>query len=166
MRGKIFLVMFILISGLEAQAEIYKTVDENGRVHFSDSPINTPTTSSSKTLKEGYQAAGYSTGYDSSSSSVKKTDSKALEKIANDLKKDRLQRKKLRKKELAEAQKKRKLQKKKIAAEKKKKKACKVARSKEDKAFRKRSNAKNLSQAESALENYEKKRDIRRLKCR
>lgn len=97
MRGKIFLVMFILISGLEAQAEIYRTVDENGRVHFTDSPVSSSDTHSSKNLTERYQAAGYSAGYsdsstgnDSSSQDVKQVDSKALEKIADDLKKDRL----------------------------------------------------------------------------
>jgi hypothetical protein len=63
------------------------------------------------------------------------------------------------------AKNKRQQQKKKVAAKKKKIKACQLARVKEDKAFRKRMKAKDLSQSESALENYEKKRDVRKKKC-
>jgi hypothetical protein len=172
MKHQVFLTMFGLVLGIEAQAEsyktIYKTIDENGRVHFSDSPR--------AQNSENYSANGYSTSSldanpvssalrQKSETQTKEVDTGELEQIATDLKKERLQREKLRKKERSKAKKKRQQQKKKVAAKKKKIKACQLARVKEDKAFRKRMKAKDLSQSESALENYEKKRDVRKKKC-
>lgn len=148
----IIVVVLGSIFSIPAQAEIYQTIDEHGRVHFSDSPKNH--------YSKNYPVSGYN-----SSSESTATDTDELKHIAADLKKERLQREKLRKKERSKAKKKRQQQKKKAAAKKKKIKACKLARIKEDKAFRKRMKAKDISQLESALEKYEKKREIRKKKC-
>lgn len=134
-------------------AEIYKNIDADGRVYFSDRP--TP-------LNKNYTSHGYS----SQANTSNQVDNRNLEKIAEGLKNDSLKRQTQRKKEAKQALKKQKQQQKKRVAAKKKKKACALARKKEDKAFRKRSQTKNLKQAESALARYEKQRDLRATKCR
>jgi hypothetical protein len=149
----------ILFYSLYAQGEIYQWVDSQGRTQFSDSP------------NEKYDAAGYArqqtreqhattSGYDTDISS-----SKNLDEIAKELKQDRLKRKKLRDKESKARAKKNKQRKKQLAAAKKKKMACKIARDKEDLAFRQRSQRQGLVKMRKALANYEKKSDIRRKKC-
>lgn len=144
-------------------AEVYKNIDAQGRVYFSDRPIK----SSQSHSAQDYSAQGYSAqGYSEKANPAQAPDNSQLEKIANKLKAQRLKRQAQRDKKLKKAIKKQKQQQKKLAAAKKKKKACALARKKEDKAFRQRSQANNLSQAESALARYEKQRDIRATKCR
>lgn len=148
-------VLFLAVA-VPTQAEVYKTIDENGRIHFSDRPIK------SKATLESYQSSGYST----SKPKAKAVNNKALEDAAKQLKAERLQRQSQRKQEHKKLLKKRKQQKKIMAAAESKKKACGLAKKKEDLAFRKRSQAKNLKQSESAFSRYEKARDARIEKCR
>lgn len=153
---RVFISVLCLFLQIPVQAEVYKTVDENGRIHFSDRPIK------SNAPLEGYQSSGYST----SQPKAKIVNNKALEDVAKQLKAERLQRQAERKQEHKKLLKKQKQQKKIMAAAEKKKKACRLAKKKEDLAFRKRVQTKNLKQSESALANYEKKRDARIAKCR
>ena len=159
--NRLKLVGFIIIFySINAQGEIYQWVDSQGRTQFSDSPI------------EKYDAAGYAqqprreqpvtnSGYETDIGS-----SKNLDEIAKELKQDRLKRKKLRDKELKARAKKNKQRKKQLVAAKKKKRACKIARDKEDLAFRQRSQRQGLVKMRKALANYEKKSEIRREKCK
>ncbi len=148
------IALFILFYGLSAQvatvsAEIYKRVDAQGRTHFSDSSLTS------------YK----SVGYQQVSTSSSKQNSDALEKVAKRLKKNRLKREGERKRSLSKRKQKHKKQLKLLAAANKRKKACSVARQKEDKAFRQRTQRQSLTKMRKALANYEKKRELRQVKC-
>jgi hypothetical protein len=91
---------------------------------------------------------------------------KQLESIAQAFKEDRLKRENERVKQEKVRAKKKKKREKKLALAKKRKLACKKAKTGEDLAFRKRTQRQGLMQMRKALANYEKKRDIRREKCK
>lgn len=154
MKISCLLVSMLLLSSAEtSHGEVYQRTDADGRVYFSDSPL------------AGYRSYGYQIPRNNKNSSIK-VDHTALEKIAKDLKKDRLQRERARKKALASGLKKRRKQKKLMAVAEKRKQFCRTARKNEDLAFRKRAQGKNLNQLRSALANYEKKRDLRKARCK
>ncbi len=133
-----------------ASAEIYKRIDSKGRSHYSDSSV------------ANYRSAGYQKSVKVSS----RQNSNKLENIAKRLKKDRLKRESERTKSLSVRKKKQKKQKKLLAAADKRKKACSIARQKEDRAFRQRTQRQSLTNMRKALANYEQKREIRQVKCR
>lgn len=143
------LVSFVM----SAYGEVYQRTDAKGRMHFSDSPLTS------------YQASGYGKAHASIQTKIKKSDHKALANVAKRLKKDRLQREAKRKQVLKKSYQKRKKQQKILAIAKQRKTLCRLARKKEDLAFRKRGQGQNLTQMRNALANYEKKRDIRKLRC-
>lgn len=148
-------VSIISIYSSQSFAEIYQWVDSEGRQQFSDSP------------KEEYSSVGYASSV--KSNALRKSDSKnskELEDIAKDFKKDRLKREKIREKENKARVLKNKKREKKLAAVKKRKLACKKAKKKEDLAFRQRIQRKSLSNMRKALANYEKKRATRIEKCK
>ena len=134
---------------MTVHGEIYKRTDADGNTSFSDSPL------------ANYHSGGYGNVQHDSTA----VDHKALEGIAKRLKKERLQREKSQKKALANRLKKHKQQQKLLAAAKKRKQACRLARKKEDLAFRKRTQRQSLNKMQNAFSNYEKKRDIRETKC-
>ena len=142
--------IFILIPPLAAHADIYRWVDEKGRVQFSDSP------------NPNYDSQALVSKTDSLGST---TDIKQLQKDAKQLKQQRLQRESDAKKVLQSKRKKRLKNEKRIATKKRKKQACDNARKKEDLAFRQRGKSRNLTAMRKTLERYEKKRKIRINKC-
>lgn len=146
---------FCLVFSASTYSEIYRSVDSQGRVYFSDRPM------------QQYDRAGYSHSSSDLTPDVSSSarSSKDLNEIAKKLRADRLERKKIRDKESKIKNAKDKNQKKKIAAAKRKKRACKKAREKEDIAFRKRTQRQSLVNMRKALDNYNKKREIRRVKC-
>ncbi len=143
-------IIFILLFPLAVRAEIYRWVDEKGRVQFSDS-LNPNYGSQALVSKAG------STG--------NTTDIKQLQKTAKQLKQQRLKREGDTKKLLKSRRKKQLNNEKRIAKKKRKKDACDNARKKENLAFRQRSKSKNLTAMRKALDRYEKKRVIRINKC-
>lgn len=160
-----------LILPMSVSAEIYQYIDEHGLVHFSDQPPAGITSGLNHGLNNGV-----TNGLLSNDSRLNKTDNQkstesindpaALEKIAKELRSNRVQREKQRAKAAKTHAKRRQKQKKAAKAKQQKKKACQLARKKEEAAFRNRTNKKNLKQMESALASYEKKRDLRKQKCR
>ncbi len=150
-----FLLIFtglVLFSSMSC-AEIYQWVDSQGRTQFSDSPI------------EDYNSAAY-TRAAKIDPVTKASNSQNLEEIANDLKKNRLQREKLRKQQVKAWSKKNKKRKQALAAVNKRKEACNKAKKKEDLAFRQRTQRQDLNKMRKALANYEKRQKIRREKCK
>lgn len=142
--------IFILIPPLAVHADIYRWVDEKGRVQFSDSP------------NPNYGSQALVSKTDSLGST---TDIKQLQIDAKQLKQQRLKREGDTKKILQSKRKKRLKNEKRIATKKRKKQACDNARKKEDLAFRQRGKSRNLTAMRKALERYEKKRMIRINKC-
>lgn len=137
----------------DVHQNIYKHIDANGDVHFSDRPL------------KDYSIGGYQEQSGYGEQGTVSVDLKRLELIAKQLKRYRLQREKKRKKDDKAVLQKYQKQQQRLIAKKNKQKACDLASAKEDAAFRKRSKGRNLKQMESALANYEKKREIRKLKC-
>lgn len=150
---KLWFVVFylsLLVLSSNSNAEIYRWVDDQGRVQFSDSP------------NPNYQAQGLTGTIDRTGTPV---DIKRLQSKAQQLKEQRLTReKKAAKRTKAKRQKQLRYEKK-IAKAKKQKEACKNARIKEDLAFRQRSKSRSLTAMRKALERYEKKRMIRINRC-
>jgi hypothetical protein len=150
---------------VQSLAEIYQWVDSKGRPQFSDSP------------SEEYKSSGYAQSTNNSSTldsaltpntapSSRAKSAKQLESIAQAFKEDRLKRENERVKQERVRAAKNKKREKKLALAKKRKLACKKAKTREDLAFRKRTQRQGLMQMRKALANYEKKRDIRREKCK
>lgn len=139
----------IFISSLST-AEIYRWVDDKGRIQFSDSP------------NPNYNSQALA---NTSGSPEPVLDVSSLQRTARQLKQDRLKREKAAKK-LAKAKRQKRLRNEKIIAKKKKKKqACDNAQKKENLAFRQRTKSRNLTAMRKALERYEKKRMIRIKRC-
>jgi hypothetical protein len=137
-------------------AEIYQWVDSQGRVQFSDSP------------SEEYDSGGYAHSVDKtvSSKTSQSQNLKNLKNIAKELKKDRLNREKIRAEEKQDRINDNKKRKRQLAAAKKRKQACKKARVQQNIAFRERTQYQGLIQMRKALANYERKREVRQKKCR
>jgi hypothetical protein len=133
------------------QAEIYRYVDDQGRVQFSDNP------------NSNYNVQAISSGVSTSRNEV---DVEALESKAQQLKQNRLEREKHANKLIQKKRKARLKYQKALAKKKKKEEACELARIKENLAFRNRSKSRNLTAMRKALEQYEKKRKMRIKKCR
>lgn len=146
----IFFIFYTLITILPAYAEIYRWVDEDGRVQFSDYP------------KPDYDSQAITSGQRSVGD---KPNLKELEKTAQKLKKSRLQREAAADKLIQEKRKKRIKREKAIAKKKKREADCEAAREKEYLAFKNRSKSRNLTAMRKALERYEKKRKLRIKKC-
>jgi hypothetical protein len=144
-----FSLQLLLLSGFTT-AEIYRWVDEKGRVQFSDSP------------DPNYHSQALAS---KNPSAIPPADIKSLQKKANKLKQDRLKRERDAEKLFKAQRQKRVRNEKRIAKKKKQKQACYNARKKEDLAFRQRSKSRNLTAMRKALERYEKKRVIRINKC-
>lgn len=144
----IFSFQLLQLSGI-ATAEIYRWVDEKGRVQFSDSP------------DPNY----HSRVLTSKASTTNTTDIKQLQRTAKKLKQERLRRERETKKTFQVNRQKRLNNEKIIAKIKKKKLACYNAKKKENLAFRQRSKSRNLAAMRKALDRYEKKRVIRINKC-
>ena len=137
-----------------AHAEIFKWVDNQGRVQFSDVPN---TKAASQPLKQQTHVTDHK--------KIVNKEPKDLNGIAQQMKKERLARDKAKKKRAKTRKIKLKKHQKQLAAAKKKQLACKKAKQKEDVAFRKRTQQQGLLQMRKALANYEKKRAARRKKC-
>ena len=138
---------------MNVYAEVYRYVDENGQVHFSDS------------TSRHYESGGYKSPQ-GTIDSVDLVNQQALENTANRLKNERLGRESKRKALSKKREQAHKKQQQKIRMAKKQKEACRLARKKEDQAFRQRGKSKNVKQMGKALANYEKKRDQRKIQCR
>jgi hypothetical protein len=154
----IILYLLLTISHL-AHAEVFRWVDTQGRVQFSDVP-NTKSANikaASQALKAKTDAVDHK--------KISNKEPKDLKAIAHKMKKERLAREKAKKKRDKNRQVKLKKHQKQLAAAKKKKLACKKAKEKEDLAFRKRTQQQGLLKMRKALANYEKKREARRKKC-
>jgi len=134
-----------------AFAEIYRWLDDNGRVQFSDSP------------DPNYNSQALA----NTTTSVRPfVDIKLLQNKAKELKQDRLKRERIAEK-LFTAQRQKRLRNEKVIANKKKREqACYNAQKKENLAFRQRSKGRKLVAMRKALDRYEKKREIRIKKCR
>lgn len=151
MRFIIYVLSGVLsIPLLEVNAEVYRFVDKDGQVHFSDSASR-------------YYETG---GYKSPQSPIEPVNQQALDNAASRLTNERLERASKRKALSEKREKAHKKQQQQIRLEKKQKARCRLAIKKEDQAFRQRGKSKNLKQMESALANYEKKRDYRKIQCR
>jgi hypothetical protein len=146
----IFFIFYTLITTSPVHGEIYRWVDDNGRVQFSDYP------------KPNYDSQAITSGQHSVGD---KPNLKELEKTAQQLKKDRLKREVAADKLIQEQRKKRIKREKAIAKKKKREEACEAAREKEYLAFKNRSKSRNLTAMRKALERYEKKRKLRIKKC-
>ena len=145
----IFILQLTFIPSL-ATAEVYRWVDDKGRVQFSDSP------------NPNYHSQAFANTPGSVNPS---TDVQSLQKKAKQLKKDRLKRERGAAKVLKAKRQKRLKNEKRIAKIKKQKQACDIARKKENLAFRQRTKSRNLTAMRKALERYEKKRMIRIKRC-
>ena len=143
-------IIFISLIPLVVRADIYRWVDEKGRVQFSDSP------------NPNYGSQALVNKIDSLGNT---TDIKQLQKSAKLLKQQRLKRESDAKKVLQSKRKQRLKNEKRIASKKRKKQACDNAKKNENLAFRQRSKSRNLSAMRKALARYEKKRMIRINKC-
>lgn len=137
-----------------AHAEIFKWVDNQGRVQFSDVPN---TKAASQPLKQQTHVTDHK--------KISNKEPKDLNGIAQQMKNERLAREKAKKKREKTRKIKLKKHQKQLAAAKKKQLACKKAKQKEDVAFRKRTQQQGLLKMRKALANYEKKRAARRKKC-
>ena len=147
-----FSLPILLLSGL-ATAEIYRWVDEKGRVQFSDSP------------DPNYHSQALTSRVNTAHTAHSITDIKSLQRTAKKLKQERLKRERQAKK-MFQLKRQKRLKNEKIIAKKKKKKlACDKARKKENLAFRQRTKSRNLTAMRKALERYEKKKVIRIKKC-
>lgn len=146
-----FLILCAFFISPHMQAEIYRYVDDQGRVQFSDNP------------NANYNVQAISSGVSTSRNEV---DVEALESKAQQLKQNRLEREKHANKLIQQKRKARLKYQKALAKKKKKKEACELARKKENLAFRNRSKSRNLTAMRKALEQYEKKRKMRIKKCR
>lgn len=148
-----YLRLFIFYTAITTQpvyAEIYRWVDDDGRVQFSDYP------------KPNYDSQAISNGQHSIGG---KPNLKELEQAAQQLKKSRLERKDAAEKLIQEKRRKRIKREAAIAKKKKRKADCEAAREKEYLAFKNRSKSRNLAAMRKALERYEKKRKLRIKKC-
>ena len=143
-------IISILLLSLAVRADIYRWVDEKGRVQFSDSP------------NPNYGSQALVSKTDTLGNT---TDIKLLQKAAKQLKQQRLKRESDTKKIAQSNRKKRLKNEKRIASKKKKKQACDNARKKENLAFRQRGKSRSLTAMRKALDRYEKKRMIRINKC-
>ena len=147
-----FSLPILLLSGL-ATAEIYRWVDEKGRVQFSDSP------------DPNYHSQALTSRVNTTNTAHSITDIKSLQRTATKLKQERLKRERQAKK-MFQLKRQKRLRNEKIIAKKKKKKlACDNAQKKENLAFRQRTKSRNLTAMRKALERYEKKKVIRIKKC-
>lgn len=146
----ITLYLPLVILSQSSNAEIFRWVDEQGRVQFSDSP------------NPNYQMQSLSVKTDPQANVV---DIKRLQDKALHLKKQRLSREKAAVKRTKAKRQKQLRYEKTIAKAKKQKEACKKARINEDLAFRQRGKSKGLTAMRKALERYEKKRMIRVNRC-
>lgn len=144
-------------------AEVYKYVDTNGQVHFSDKPLGGLSLDSILVVGDSKKSEKLEAKSQSLSKQV--NDPAALESIATELKANRVQREKKRIRRAKIKSKRWKAQKKAAKDKKQKKKACQIARKQEESAFRNRTKKKNLKQMEGALVQYEKKRNLRKQKC-
>lgn len=140
----------LLVLPNSLNAEIYRWVDDQGRVQFSDSP------------NPNYQMHSLSVTTDSPANVV---DIKRLQDKALELKKQRLRREKDAVKRTKAKRQKQRGYEKEIAKAKKQKEACKKARINEDLAFRQRGKSRGLTAMRKSLERYEKKRMIRVNRC-
>ena len=145
----LFSLFFLFLPCLSA-AEIYRWVDNKGRIQFSDSP------------NPDYQTQALASSYKSVSASF---DLQVLQKKAKQLKQDRLEREKAVKKAFNTKRQKRLRNERAIAKRNKKKQACDNAKKKENLAFRQRTKSRRLMAMRRALERYENKRLIRIKKC-
>ena len=145
----IFFIFYTLTTSA-AYGEIYRWVDEDGRVQFSDYP------------KPNYDSQAITSGQRSVGD---KPNLKELEKTAQQLKRSRLKREVAADKLIQEKRKKRIKREKAIAKKKKREADCEAAREKEYLAFKNRSKSRNLTAMRKALERYEKKRKLRIKKC-
>lgn len=159
----IILSLFLMNSQL-THAEVFRWVDNQGRVQFSDIPNlvkkndNLPNTKTvSQPSNQGADVIGHK--------KISHKEPKDLNAIAKKMKKERLMREKAKKKREKKRKAKLKKHQKQLAAAKKKKLACKKAKENEDLAFRKRTQQQGLLKMRKALANYEKKREARRKKC-
>ncbi|OUS40029.1 hypothetical protein A9R00_08100 [Oleispira antarctica] len=143
-------ILFIFFFPVVVHADIYRWVDEKGRVQFSDSP----------NPNYGSQAL-----VGKIATPAKATDITQLQKTAKQLKRQRLKRESDAEKLFKDKRKKRLNNEKRIAKKKRKKEACDNARKKENLAFRQRSKSRNLTAMRKALDRYKKKRMIRINKC-
>ena len=161
----IILSLFLMNSQL-THAEVFRLVDKQGRVQFSDIPNlekktkndNLPNT---KTVSQPSNQYADVIGH----KKISNKEPKDLNAIAKKMKKERLVREKSKKKREKNRKAKLKKHQKQLAAAKKKKLACKKAKENEDLAFRKRTQQQGLLKMRKALANYEKKREARRKKC-
>ena len=138
-------LMLLLFATLACEAEVYQWQDEYGRLQFSDQP---PEHIKAESVDipdaQGYQQGSHSAAH--------------IEKSANQLKSDRLnreeslRRERKRKQELHAAWQKKKKEKKANQA------ACAKAQKQADLAFRSRMQRTNLNAASNAFERYEKAR--------
>lgn len=136
-----------------ATAEIYRWVDEKGRVQFSDSP------------DPNYHSQALTSKANTTNTAHRISDIKLLQRTAKKLKQERLKREG-QAKILFQVKRQKRLKNEKIIAKKKKRKlACNNAQKKENLAFRQRSKSRNLTAMRKALERYEKKKVIRIKKC-
>ncbi|MBL4797655.1 MAG: DUF4124 domain-containing protein [Oleispira sp.] len=149
----LFFSLPILLLSDSATAEIYRWVDEKGRVQFSDSP------------DPNYHSQALTSRVNTTNTAHSITDIKSLQRTAKQLKRERLKREGQAKKIFQIRRQKRLKNEKIIAKKKKKKRACDNAQKKESLAFRQRSKSRNLTAMRKALEQYEKKRMIRINKC-
>lgn len=144
-----FYLVIVLASNVTS-AEIYRWVDHQGRIQYSDSP------------GPDYHSQALAVTDEHAKKTV---DVKSLQNKAEQLKQERLSREKEAGKRLKAKRKKRLRYEKKLAKAKKRKKECLIARKKEDLAFRQRSKSRSLTAMRKALERYEKKRMIRVRRC-
>lgn len=155
-RVLVFSACFGLFYSVHSLAEVHQWLDSAGRPQFSDKPqgesgsLGYVQTGKTKLPSQGGQSQS----------------PKDLENIANAFKKDRLKREKIRADKAKARVDKNKKREKQLALLKKKEKSCQKARTKEDLAFRKRTQRQGLVKMRKALANYEKKRESRRKLCK
>jgi hypothetical protein len=146
----LFFSFQLIFSSGSAAAQIYRWVDDSGRVQFSDSP------------DPNYHSQVLTSTAHSVRPSI---DVKLLQKKAKRLKQNRLKRESAAAKIFNAKRQKRLRNEKKIVKKKKQMQACYSAREKENLAFRQRSKSRNLTAMRKALGRYEKKKMIRINKC-
>jgi hypothetical protein len=146
----LFFSLQLIIFSSSASAEIYRWVDAHGRVQFSDNP------------DPNYNSQALVNTASSVSSHI---DIPLLQKKAQQLKQERLKRKRDTEKLFKNKRQKRLRNEKMIAKKKKKKQVCDNAQKKENLAFRQRSKSRSLDAMRKALARYEKKKVIRIKKC-
>jgi hypothetical protein len=153
------IVCWAFLYSPHSASEIYRWVDSQGRLQFSDRP-------DIRNGSSGYaHSANNSASANTPSSTSKYKTSKDLNGIAEKLKRDRLKRESIRGKKVKARAKKNIKRKKRLAAIEKRKLACQKAQDNQYFAFRKRTQRQDLMSMRKALANYEIKRESRREKC-